>query len=170
MWVLYQGFGICFQPQLIIFTSQRLYQKYRCEFDEKCAGYTFEQSKFNCILHSSTDKGFEHTRGKQTGVKKSDYSLSLPEISLCFEKNRQKRCKREPKCQHVDCLRKALKLISWSAKSSKHFEVSLSWQISVFKRCTITSLRWASFQIDALMPASYWLIFEIRLWESAWDS
>ena len=104
---------------LIIFTSQKLYQKYRCEFDEKCVGYTFEQSRFNCILHSSTDKGFEHTRGKQTGVKRTDYSLSLPEISLCFEKNRQRRCKREPKCQHVDCLRKALKVTNWNLSASE---------------------------------------------------
>ena len=80
---------------------------------EECIGYTFEQSSLNCILHSSTDEGLENTRGTQTGVKKSDYTLTLPEISLCFEKNRQKRCKREPKCQDIDCVRKALKTYNY---------------------------------------------------------
>ena len=41
-------------------------------------------------------------------MKKPDYILSLPEMSICFEKNRRKRCKHEPKCQHVNCLRNAL--------------------------------------------------------------
>ena len=52
--------------------------------------------------------GQKFTRGKQTGIKKTDYILSLPEVSFCSEKNRKKRCRREPKCQHVDCLRNAL--------------------------------------------------------------
>ena len=47
-------------------------------------------------------------RGKQTGLKKTDHILSLPEISFCSDKNRQRRCSREPKCHHVDCLRNAL--------------------------------------------------------------
>ena len=80
---------------------------------EECIGYTFEESRLNCMLHSSTDKGLENARGIQTGVKKSDFTLTSPEISLCFEKNRQKRCKHEPKCKDVHCVRKALKLISW---------------------------------------------------------
>ena len=52
--------------------------------------------------------GLKFTRGKQTGIKKTDYILSLPEVSFCSKKNRKKRCRREPKCQHVDCLRNAL--------------------------------------------------------------
>ena len=41
-------------------------------------------------------------------MKKPDYTLSLPEISICSEMNRRKRCKHEPKCQDVNCLRNAL--------------------------------------------------------------
>ena len=59
------------------------------------------------MLHSSTHQGLQYSSGKQIGTKKTNYILSLPEISLCFEKNRKKRCKREPKCQYVDCLRNA---------------------------------------------------------------
>ena len=40
-------------------------------------------------------------------MKKPDYNLSLPEISLCAEEKRQKRCRQEPKCQHVNCIRNA---------------------------------------------------------------
>ena len=40
-------------------------------------------------------------------MKKPDYILSLPEMSFCSEKNRERRCRREPKCQHVNCLRNA---------------------------------------------------------------
>ena len=90
----------------------KLHQKYQCESQIKCAGYTFEESQLNCILHSSIDKGLTHTRGKQTGTKKADYILSLPEMSLCSEKNRQERCKHEPKCQHVDCERNNLKKLN----------------------------------------------------------
>ena len=97
------------------FISQRLIssylkknpKKFLCEQNRKCAGYTFDRSQFNCVLHSSSDKVLVHTRGKETGVKKTDYVLSLPSISLCLEENRQKRCKREPKCQHMDCVRYA---------------------------------------------------------------
>ena len=60
------------------------------------------------MLHSSINMGLKFTRGKQTGIKKTDYILSLPEVSFCSEKNRKKRCRREPKCQHVNCLRNAL--------------------------------------------------------------
>ena len=93
---------------IVLAHNKKLHQKYQCESQLKCIAYTFEQSRLNCILHSSTDKGLTHTRGKQTGTKKTDYILSLPEISLCSEQNRQKRCKREPKCQHVDCKRNIL--------------------------------------------------------------
>ena len=41
-------------------------------------------------------------------MKKPDYTLSLPEISICSEMKRKKRCKHEPKCQHVNCLRNAI--------------------------------------------------------------
>ena len=77
----------------------------------KCVAYTFEQSKLNCILHSSTDKGLKYTRGKQTGLKKTNYTLSLPEISYCSDKNRKRRCRWESKCSHVDCFRIALDFI-----------------------------------------------------------
>ena len=73
----------------------------------KCVAYTFEQSELNCILYSSTEKGKKYARGKQTGIKKQDYILSLPEISYCSEENRQRRCRNEPKCGDVDCLRNA---------------------------------------------------------------
>ena len=89
-----------------LFYVLKLNQKYQCELQIKCVGYTFEESQLNCILHSSIDKGLTLTRGKQTGKKKSDYILSLPDVSLCSENNRQERCKEEPKCQHVDCNRK----------------------------------------------------------------
>ena len=82
-------------------------KKLKCESNSKCVAYTFEQSQLICILHSSTNKGQKYTRGKQTGVKKTDYKLSLAEISLCSDKNRQRRCRREPKCNHVDCFRNA---------------------------------------------------------------
>ena len=49
--------------------------------------------------------------GKETGMKKTDYNLTLPEVSICVEENRQKRCKQEPKCQHVNCLRNALEYL-----------------------------------------------------------
>ena len=82
-------------------------QKSKCELNNKCVAYTFQQTQLICILHSSVDQGQKYIRGKQTGLKKTDYILSLPEISLCSDKNRQRRCRSEPKCHHVDCLRKA---------------------------------------------------------------
>ena len=36
---------------------KKLYQKYRCASQHRCVAYTYEQSRFNCILHSSIDKG-----------------------------------------------------------------------------------------------------------------
>ena len=71
----------------------------------ECVAYTFEQSRLNCTLHTSTAKGQKFFRGKQTGLKKANYTLSLPEISYCSDKNRKRRCRREPKCSHVDCFR-----------------------------------------------------------------
>ena len=84
----------------------------------KCVAYTFEKSKLHCVLHSSTDHGLRYARGKQTGIKKPNYILSLPEISFCAEKNRKRRCRREPKCNHVNCLRNAPEC---SEESNKHF-------------------------------------------------
>ena len=71
----------------------------------ECVAYTYEHSRFNCNIHSSTAKGQKFFRGKQTGLKKANYTLSLPEISYCSEKNRKRRCRREPKCSDVDCFR-----------------------------------------------------------------
>ena len=62
-----------------------------------------------CVLHASIQKGTMKKRKTQSGVKKADYILSLPEMNLCSNINRQKRCKREPKCRHIDCLRNAQK-------------------------------------------------------------
>ena len=85
----------------------KIHQKLKCQLHNKCIAYTFQQTQLKCILHSSTDKGQKYTRGKQTGLKKIDHILSLPEISLCSDKNRQRRCRTEPKCHHVDCFRTA---------------------------------------------------------------
>ena len=79
----------------------------------KCVAYTFEQSKLNCALHSSTGKGQRYARGKQTGFKKQNYILPLLEISYCSEMNRKRRCRSEPKCNHVDCLRNAPERKLW---------------------------------------------------------
>ena len=99
---------ICFfRNQLCHISYVKIPKKLKCELHSECVAYTFEQSRLMCILHSSTDKGRRFTRGKQTGVKKTDYKLSLPEISLCFHQRRERRCRREPKCNHVDCFRNA---------------------------------------------------------------
>ena len=99
---------ICFfRNQLCHISYVKIPKKLKCELHSECVAYTFEQSRLMCILHSSTDKGRRFTRGKQTGVKKTDYKLSLPEISLCFQQRRERRCRREPKCNHVDCFRNA---------------------------------------------------------------
>ena len=74
---------------------------------DKCIAYTFQQTQMKCILHSRTDQGQRYVRGKQTGLKKADNILSLPEISICSNENRRRRCRREPKCHHVNCLRNA---------------------------------------------------------------
>ena len=86
----------------------KCYKKFKCESIAECVAYTFEPSRLSCVLHSSIVKGQRYTRGKQTGMKKPDYILSLPEMSLCVEENRHKRCRQEPKCQHVNCIRNAL--------------------------------------------------------------
>ena len=75
----------------------------------ECAAYTFDKSRMTCVLHASIDKGTTKKRRKETGVKKENFTLSLPEMTLCANKNRQKRCKREPKCRHVNCVRNAKK-------------------------------------------------------------
>ena len=79
----------------------------QCMLQNKCVAYTFEQARLNCSLHSSTEKGKSYRPGKQTGLKKTDFILSLLEISVCSEQRRERRCRREPKCQHVNCFRKA---------------------------------------------------------------
>ena len=88
---------------------RKFHQQRKCELLAECIAYTFEQSKLICILHSSTNKGQRYIRGKQTGTKKTDFILSLPGMSYCSEKIRKKRCRREPKCHHVNCLRNAQK-------------------------------------------------------------
>ena len=90
-----------------ISTNNKFYEKLKCEMIAKCVAYTFEQSERKCILHSSIENGQKYARGKQTGSKKPDYILPLLEISYCSETNRKRRCRSEPKCNHVDCLRNA---------------------------------------------------------------
>ena len=84
---------------------KKIIKKFKCELESKCVAYTFEKSKMTCNLHSSTDHGTIESPKQQTGVKKTDFILSLPEISLCSDKNRRARCIREPRCRHIDCLR-----------------------------------------------------------------
>ena len=87
--------------------SSKFHQKWKCEMHNKCVAYTFQQTKLECILHSSIDRGQKYIRGKQTGLKKTGIIQSLPEISFCSNENRRRRCRREPKCHHVNCLRNA---------------------------------------------------------------
>ena len=102
--------------------TEKFHKQLKCESLVKCVAYTFEQSNLVCMLHSSIDMGLKFTRGKQTGIKKTDYILSLPEVSFCAEKNRKKRCRREPKCQHVNCLRNVLeRFVSQIASSVRRF-------------------------------------------------
>ena len=88
--------------------QEKIPLKFKCVSDGRCVAYTYQKSRRRCTLHSSTEKG-KYIRGKQTGVKKSDYFLSLLEISFCSKKNRRRRCRREPKCHHVNCSRNAQK-------------------------------------------------------------
>ena len=98
------------------------HKKLKCEMIAECVAYTFEQSRLNCTLHTSTAKGQKFFRGKQTGLKKANYTLSLPEISYCFDKNRKRRCRREPKCSPVDCFRIALDFTRLSVPTlTSHF-------------------------------------------------
>ena len=97
--------------------------QFKCLLHGKCEAYTFDQSRLNCILHQS-GKQTGKQRGKQTGLKKADYLLSLLEISYCSNKNRKRRCRSEPKCMHVNCLRKAQdcsinSLPYWKVKSTQ---------------------------------------------------
>ena len=77
----------------------------KCETFSKCVAYTYEEAGPRCILHSSNARGLKFTPGKQTGVKRGDFVLSFLEMSFCFEKRRKRRCRREPNCDHVHCLR-----------------------------------------------------------------
>ena len=92
------------------FDLNEVHKKYKCEMRNDCVAYTFDKSRMTCVLHASIDKGTTKKRRKQTGVKKADYTLSLPEMTFCFNENQQKRCKREPKCRHANCNRNAAKL------------------------------------------------------------
>ena len=103
---------------------RKIHQKLKCQLHNKCIAYTFQQTQLKCILHSSTDKGLKYTRGKQTGLKKTNYTLSLPEISYCSDKNRKRRCRREPKCSHVDCFRIASDFTRLSVSTlTSHFRL-----------------------------------------------
>ena len=112
---MFQHNIICIWNKLCHISYVEILKKMKCELHSKCVAYTFEQSRLICILHSSTDKGQKYTRGKQTGVKKTDFKLSLPEISRCFDQTRERRCRREPKCNHVDCFRNAQEFLDETA-------------------------------------------------------
>ena len=84
----------------------------QCMLHSKCVAYTFEQGQLHCALHSSTENGKSYRRGKQIGLKKTDFILSLPEISVCSEQRRERRCRHEPKCEDVNCFRKASKFFA----------------------------------------------------------
>ena len=93
----------------------------------KCVAYTFDKSRMTCALHASLDKGTTKKRTKQTGVKKTDYTLSLQEMNFCANKNRKKRCKLESKCRHVKCVRIAEK------KHARKFRDETVWQNSYLR-------------------------------------
>ena len=83
-------------------------QKFKCIAHGRCVAYTFKKlHPPSCTLHARIEKGKIRIQGKQTGVKKTDYVLSLLEISFCYNKNRRRRCRKEPKCHHVNCFRNA---------------------------------------------------------------
>ena len=103
--ILWPIFFNQFVFQNILMILKYFHKKFKCELESKCVAYTFEKSKMTCILHSSTDHGTMKSPKQQTGVKKADFILSLPEISLCSDKNRRARCIREPRCRHINCLR-----------------------------------------------------------------
>ena len=109
-------------PYMLGFNLNLFHKKYQCEIQNKCAAYTFDKSRMICVLHANLDKGTTKKRRKQTGVKKADYTLSLPEMNFCSNKNRQKRCKRESKCRHANCIRNAEK---WQ---SRKFRVKTIWR------------------------------------------
>ena len=83
------------------------HQKFKCLSHGKCEAYTFEKSRLNCKLYPSSNKELRYSRGKEAGLKRTDYLLSPLEISYCSNMNRKRRCRSEPKCNHVNCLRKA---------------------------------------------------------------
>ena len=94
----------------------KFHQKWKCLTHDKCIAYTFQQTQLKCILHSRIDQGQRYFRGKQTGLKKIDNILSLPETSFCSDQNRRRRCRNEPKCRHVNCFRNAQEFFSMTAK------------------------------------------------------
>ena len=107
-----------------------MHKKFKCELHSECVAYTYERYQLICILHSNTDKGQIYSHGKQTGVKKTDYILSLPEISHCSNKNQQRRCRRQPKCNHEDCFRNAQDFCWLESLHSELWEMACSCQYS----------------------------------------
>ena len=91
----------------------KLSWKYLCGQNSKCVAFTYEHARLSCTLHSSKAAGVNVKVGKKSGERKDDFILSLAQISMCTEKIRRMRCKREPKCRHVNCLRDAWNYIFW---------------------------------------------------------
>ena len=94
---------------------------------DKCVAYTYQYTHDTwgptCFLYSKTDQrreGGSFGRPSLTGFKKSKNVLSLPEISFCANENRRRRCWREPKCRHVNCLRNAQDFLTQTPRGKIH--------------------------------------------------
>ena len=128
----------------------------------KYVAYTFEQSKLNCILHSSIDKGQKYTRGKQTGFKKPNFILSLPEISYCSGINRKRRCRSEPKCNHVDCLRNAHEIFGLAVSRNSIFFNDQDSQVSLGSRICILYAMIYGISYTVYRILVYGILYEFR--------
>ena len=102
----------------------KFHQKWKCLMHDECIAYAFQYT-LTCFLYSKTDQGSRYVYGERrtwgrTGFKKSENFLSLPEISFCANENRRKRCWREPKCHHVNCLRNAHDFLNQTPRGKIH--------------------------------------------------
>ena len=90
---------------------------------DKCIAYTYlythDTQGLTCFLYSKTDQRREG-RSLQTGFKKPQHVLSLPEINFCANKNRRNRCWSELKCRHVNCLRNAQDFLTQTPRGEIH--------------------------------------------------
>ena len=87
---------------------------------DKCIAYTYQYT-LTCFLYSKTDQRKEkRTSTSVIGFKKPKNVLSLPELSFCANENRRRRCFREPKCHHVNCLRNAQDFLTRTPRGKTH--------------------------------------------------